>query len=79
MEICMICVCGKKMTEAVQEVEYQECYPGGYYDVDYKNEEGFVCECGLFLGVSGAVFNKKTYPYWKYGSDHLKKIMGIEE
>lgn len=79
LEICMNCLCGKYMTNAVQMVEFLECYPGGNYDTGSREEEGFICECGLFLGASAAVFNKKSYPYWKHDSDYMKKIMGIEE
>ncbi len=71
----MICVCGKKMTETEQSVETEI----GDMASGYKTEDGFLCECGLFLCTWGAVWKDKTYPYWKYDSDNLKKIMGIKE
>ena len=40
-----------------------------------KKQEGHICECGLFLGKTGCVYKYKTYPYWKYDSDDIKKII----
>ena len=74
----MNCLCGKEMTKTSGEVEVRECYPGGYYGTSTKEQHGYKCQCGLFLGVTGAVFNDKTYPYWKYDSDDVKQVMGIE-
>ena len=67
----MICICGKKMTESEQFIEIEI----GDMASECDKQEGYICECGLFLGKSAAVFNGKTYPYWKYSSDDLNKIM----
>jgi len=78
MKASQICVCRKMMQKHSSYVGTQECYAGGGYGTKQDKQDGWLCSCGLFLGRTGCVYNGKTYPYWKYGSDDIKKILGIK-
>ena len=71
----MICICGKQMKRTKQNVPRSVGYPGGYYGIEDEEEDGCLCECGLFIGNTAAVFNGKSYPFWGYSSEDVKKIM----
>ena len=75
----MICLCGKNMIKHKQNVEISVSYPSGNYGTEYEEQKGFLCNCGLFLGETVAVFKNKSYPYWKYDSDQIKNIMMDKE
>jgi hypothetical protein len=75
----MKCFCGKEMAESKVDVEVQECCAGGNYGTSIKEQNGVSCECGLSMAPGHCVWRGKTYPKWKYGSDDIIKIMGIEK
>ena len=69
-----ICICGLEMKKGDIDITVERCYGSDCYDKSLETQEGWICSCGIQFGKTGVVYKNKTYPYWKYGSDHIKRI-----